>query len=474
MNAPRRMSAPAPALDARELGLQAATRLVAALRTGRSYAIGNPVFRHQLEQLLEVLAPLLRERGTAQIVVLDGDLHLNGARLPLRAVNLRFIEQLVQEFRLREVLGIEFAHGLKIEELEEFMRYFLASEVNKGAALADACASHGIDRVRVVLAAAGAGSDGSSGGGAGAEGGAPPSWALALAAYDRALQNARSLLEGDALERDLDVRHLKRVAQPLVDGALAGDAPVGLTDVRHGNEPAWMHAVHVCLLAVTVGRHLGLERQALASLGVAALLHDVGHDALPPDLPASADDRTAEAWRLVRTHTVAGVRRIARATRLDATTLDALFAALEHHGGDTGAPAPAATTAMSQIIGVADAFVSLLSYGGARGAALTPCDVLGQVLGPLAGRFDPAVRAALVRAVGLHPPGQIVELDDGTVARSIGPHPHDPERPYIQVLVDSEGARTSGDERTRIELLPADRGVRRALPVAEWPKEDAA
>ncbi len=69
MMTPRSRPAATPADAGRDAGRDAgpmvASRLIAVLRTGRSYAIGNPVFTSQLDQLLEVLAPVLLETGEA-------------------------------------------------------------------------------------------------------------------------------------------------------------------------------------------------------------------------------------------------------------------------------------------------------------------------------------------------------------------------------------------------------------------------
>lgn len=450
----------------REHGLQVAMRLVATLRTGRSYAIGNQSFTRQLQQLLDALKPVFAEHGQALVASLDGDVHVNGVRLPLRPASLKFLEQLAAEFQVREIAGVEFRAGLALPELEGFMRYFLPSELYKGGELAHACATQDFRHVRPLEAMA-AEEPATGSGDAAASAGAslpPPAWT-------RALQNAARLLGGEPGPRALELRHLKRVSQPLVDEVLAdppGTAP--LADARLAPAGGWEHGVHVCVLAIAVGRQLGLERTALSELGVAALLHDAGKDAVaglvrrPPASRGPAERAEAES------HTLEGLRRVALSTTLNATSLLAMRAALEHHaGGPDGYPEfsrewrPAAA---SRIVAIADAWVSLLARREEGRPAPTPGEALGLVLGPLGARFHPALRGALVRVLGVHPPGQLVELDDGTIARSLGGSPEDPERPVVEPLADAAGARAAGP-------LPPERSVRRALPRAEWPARAA-
>jgi HD-GYP domain-containing protein (c-di-GMP phosphodiesterase class II) len=49
-----------------------------------------------------------------------------------------------------------------------------------------------------------------------------------------------------------------------------------------------------------MGQALGLQRQVLADLGVAALLHDIGKIAVPGDVLRKPASLSAEEWNLVR------------------------------------------------------------------------------------------------------------------------------------------------------------------------------
>lgn len=452
----------------REQGLQVAMRLVATLRTGRSYAIGNRGFTQQLQQLLEALAPVLEEQGEAIVVSLDGDLHLNGVRLPLRSSSLRFLEQLAQEFQVRQIAGVEFRSGLALGELEEFMRYFLPSELYKGGDLYHACATQDLQHVRPVESVAHEAAHE-------ADAALAPEASDAMHAYGRALHNAELLLGGLGPGHGLELRHLKRVSQPLVDTVSAGGAGTrALASVHQFGGTASAHAVHVCVLAVAVGRQLGLDRAALSELGVAALLHDAGQPLVIGRVTRPIAQRGPAERAEVESHALEGLRRVALSTTLNATSLAAMRAALEHHaGGPGGYPAlsPGWRVApVSQVVAIADAFVSLLEHRESGRPSLTPYEALGRVLGPLAPLFPAGLRAALARALGVYPPGQVVEMDDGSIARSLGGLPGEPERPVVEWLVDAAGGGIEPGARSGVPL-PPERSVRRALPLAAWPPQ---
>jgi len=75
-----------------------------------------------------------------------------------------------------------------------------------------------------------------------------------------------------------------------------------------------------------------------------------------------------------------------------------------------------------------------------------------------------------VQSVGLYPPGQMVELDDGSKALVLAPNAADPARPHVRVLLDSSGMWLAEDAPVEFKPLPAERGVRRALRVEEYPE----
>lgn len=453
--------------ELRGQGLQLVTRLVALLRTGRSYSIGNQAFTAQLEQLLILLRPTLSAHGHAQIAQIDGDLYLNTVPVPLRPSSLRSQEQLHSEFALREISGIRFEASLQLRELEDFMRYFLPSELYKGAELVAACQAAGLTAATAVLHAQA--NDGSLT--APSNDHPAPAFSQALQAYDTALRQARALLEPARFERGIELRYVKRLLQPLIEAATTEEpAIVGLAWAT-AEDDACVHGMHVSLVSIGMGVRLGLDRAALAELAVAALLHDIGQS-YTHEILVDHEQRDDEARARQAAHVTAGVAALAQNTTLNRTSLRAMRAALEHHvWAANGHPALATDwkpSAASRLIAVADAFVSMSTLHGEAGRRMTPYTALSSVLASIGEGREPALAAALVRAVGLYPPGQVVELDDHSLARALAPSSSDPERPIVELLTTSSGTLLPAGERL-VMPLANERSVARALPIDEWP-----
>ena len=434
-----------------EIALQLASRFWALVRSGRAYSVGHVTYTSQLEGYVTLLAGALEQDGVVRLSAPEGELCMNGLVLPNRANMQKALEGMVQEFAARTLEGIEFTRGLTLGELETFMSYFLPGERWKGAELIAACDDAGLVHaralpVRLPIAPLGAGELPAS---------SPEAAASTPAVWRTALAGARALLEGDAMDQGVELRHVKRLLQPMIDAVLRGERLVSALALVAPGASAWSHGAHTALLAVCVGARLGLSRHDLADVAVAALLHDAGHGWGEAGGPEMVDEHREPA-----PHTRDGLRRVAWSTTLNPTSLGVMRAALEHHG-------PAASL-LSQLVSMCDAYVTLLSRGDLLEAKLSPSSALVRLIGPFSERWHPALPAALVRALGVHPPGQVVELDDGSIARAMGPDPDDPERPWVEPVVDARGVTVPPGTRAAVPL-PPQHYITRALPRTEWP-----
>ena len=480
----------------RHLGVQMVVRYLAVLRTGKAYQVGNQVFRSQLDALYETIAPLLDEFGEVVLVSLEGDLYLNGVRLPMKAGNLRHFDTLMREFTRRRIAGIKIVQGLQPDELESFFGLFLRPHEFTGTPLLEACIAAGLDHVQPAVHASteegeeseeylGDFDEDDAERGAGGEGDAPnvserddPVAGIrggAHKSYAIAMHGARSLLTTTSLQEGTELRHAKRVVQPLIDGAFSSEpVVVGLSILGHHDEYTYAHAVNVCMVAVTIGHAFGLDRRALADLGVAALLHDVGKAVVGPKIAHPLEEFTPEEQALAEKHPGEGARLIARSTVLNPTTMRCMRVAIEHHLTSDGKGYPkgesiARASLLSRLVSVADCYVSLMTHRSELGRNVTPYDALGLMLGPLNRRFYPALLWALVKAMGYFPPGQLVELEDTSIALVLSPNADDFYRPHVRLIVLADGSRPEGDRPIELRPLPEGRRVRRALKAEEYP-----
>src|SRR6185369_10206794 len=218
------MTGPSPILhpddDPRlEIALQLASRFWQLVKSARAYSVGHVTYTSQLESYLTLLSTALEKEGAVRFDAPEGELCMNGEQLPDRAHMQKALESLAQEFAARTLEGIEFTRGLSLGELETFMSYFLPGERWKGAELVAACDDAGLVHARALplrVAAEPLGAGPLPESSAEAAANLPPAWRALLA-------GARALLEGDAMDQGIELRHVKRMLRELIDAVLAGE-----------------------------------------------------------------------------------------------------------------------------------------------------------------------------------------------------------------------------------------------------------
>jgi HD-GYP domain-containing protein (c-di-GMP phosphodiesterase class II) len=217
-----------------------------------------------------------------------------------------------------------------------------------------------------------------------------------------------------------------------------------------------------------MGQALGVHRQGLADLGVAALLHDIGKIAVPGEVLRKPGALDPEEWQLIRRHPIEGVKMMLRMPGLSPLTLDTMRVCLEHHMNfdRTGYPdvkQPWGQAAMSRIVAVADCFDAMTAHRAYHKRPRTPFEALQLLLGPSRVQFDPAVLWALVRTVGLYPAGSVLLTSSNRVVLAMSPNPSDLRRPHVRELVSSEGVVVPEDGAEPENLADTDERVIRVL-----------
>jgi diguanylate cyclase (GGDEF)-like protein/putative nucleotidyltransferase with HDIG domain len=154
------------------------------------------------------------------------------------------------------------------------------------------------------------------------------------------------------------------------------------------------HSEAVASLAVALGRRLGLSREDLDDVRLAALLHDVGKIAVPPSILSKPSSLTTDERSLIERHAMIGYELL---RDLGLAPVDEYV--LHHHerwdgtgypGGLAGAEIPFG----SRLILVADAFDALTSDRSYRNRVSVEA-AMHELEGEAGRQFDPLIVATL-------------------------------------------------------------------------------
>jgi HD-GYP domain-containing protein (c-di-GMP phosphodiesterase class II) len=444
--------------DARETatGLALVPRLNALLRAGRLYHESNRSFQRHVEEVLATLSAWPDEE--VALVCMGDCFHLNG-------VGLR------REFEERALGAVRFLPGITPEEVQAFVRVWLAARAPEQAErLPEEVAEAGVLRI-VPVRARDLGQAAPAGEAAG-ELDFSDERARARDIFWRAVRGTGHLLAEASRTGRPAMRRARRLVQPVVDSILRDDYSVlGMMALKSHDEYTCAHCVNVSVLSVSMGHSLGLPRGTLAHLGVAALFHDLGKIAVPPEVLHKPGALTGEEWDQLRRHPLEGLRIMARMPGLAALNLDAMRVCFEHHWNADGSGYPECgervpPSAFARIVAVADVFDALTAHRAYRRRPFTGHEALSQMAGPERHRYDPAAVWALVRSVGLFPAGTVLETESGRRVLSLSPNPADCRRPRCRLLDGPGGAPDARDAELWSPMPPHER-VRRVIAPEE-------
>jgi HD-GYP domain-containing protein (c-di-GMP phosphodiesterase class II) len=216
---------------------------------------------------------------------------------------------------------------------------------------------------------------------------------------------------------------------------------MSLIDVVGSNGVAWglsEHAINVCTLALLIGRQFSLKDDVLLELGRGALFHDVGYRALPMKVKFQPAGMRVEADpQLHRLHPEMGRRLLS--SFLDASPM-LLEMITQHHERLDGSGFPQglggeALSQLSRIVMVADHYDELCNAPDPT-TSLNPHTALSRlyrhvVMKGESSKFCENVVQALVQAIGVYPPGSLVELTDGFMGVVSSINVHQPTKPIV-------------------------------------------
>lgn len=262
-----------------------------------------------------------------------------------------------------------------------------------------------------------------------------------LAEVDRtfiqASQRVKSLNQTLRSQPEEAIKQAGEVVRELVS-ALGGEDGAALHSINgKAAEDAYLHPLNVTVLSVMLGRQLGFDAEACHSLGLGALLHDIGKLQIPSKVLLKSEPLTRPEQQLLQLHCEFGVRH-GQELMLDDEVLRIIQ---EHHEYCDGSGYPkglreAAIGRLSRVVSLVNAFDDLCNPMDPR-QALSPHEALALMFKQQRERYDEVALKTFIRSMGIYPPGSLVQLEDQRYALVLGMHPSLPLRPTLIVYEPS-------------------------------------
>ena len=239
----------------------------------------------------------------------------------------------------------------------------------------------------------------------------------ALGVFREARRITKSLLDEARLGASVNTEAAKSTVNECVQSILRNpDALTWMSKMRNEDEYTAEHCLNVCILAISFGRHLGYEEEALQHIGLCGLLHDVGKMKIPPEILNKPDRLTDKEFKMIKAHTVHGRNLLMTAPGSYHGVVDVAYShheRLDGNGYPRGLKA-SGISEFSRVVAIADAYDAMTAkrvYEDARSST----DALKEIFDNRGTQFDERLAEQFLEMVGLYPPGSIVEMTNGCV-----------------------------------------------------------
>jgi len=252
---------------------------------------------------------------------------------------------------------------------------------------------------------------------------------------------AQSLLAQIAqdVQRSLnpDLERLRGVVSEMVlSVARNPDALLWLARLRRTDQYSYDHSLDVSAHVMIFGRYLGLGDEAVATLGMAGMLQDVGKLRLPVRLLHKKGALSPREYEILRTHVDFSLQILAASPHATPQMLDIVG---RHHERCDGSGYPHglkgdAVGLMAEIAGLCDVYCAMTRerpYGEAASSQVA----LDAVRAQRGTGFSESTVDQFVQCVGLYPVGTLVELNTGEVAVVVAQNRIRRLKPRVMILL---------------------------------------
>jgi len=261
---------------------------------------------------------------------------------------------------------------------------------------------------------------------------------VAKEVHSLASEAVSSLFEEIRLGAQVDGTKVKQAVNGCVDSILRNpDASVWLTRMQAKHEATAQHSLNVAALSIVMAKAAGMSQREMEDVGVCGMLHDVGKTSISAEVLSKTGKLTAEEHLEMQKHARYG-RDILLSTK--SVMSGAADVAHSHHEREDGTGYPRKLTSDSipvfaKIVAIAEAYDTMTTKQTYRNAR-SPSEALQELYSLRGKQFDEDMVIKFIDAVGIFPPGSIVELINGEIGIVLS-NTTDKLRPRVIVILDA-------------------------------------
>lgn len=206
-----------------------------------------------------------------------------------------------------------------------------------------------------------------------------------------------------------------------------------LADLRIYDEFTYAHSANVMSLSLLMGVTLGYQYEQLRTLGIGAMLHDLGKTMIPDFILHKPGKLTEAEFEVMRSHPERGVKAISGHTW---ATTDIKAIIMHHHERFNGTGYPHGLKGkdipeMARIVALCDVYDSLVAKRMFK-PGMPPYHAYQAILNSMNVHFEARMVWAFQNFIVPYPKNCVVVLNSGEIAKVIRVNRDDPLRPVVE------------------------------------------
>jgi len=241
-------------------------------------------------------------------------------------------------------------------------------------------------------------------------------------------------------EEDFELEPVKEAVTACIESILHNqDALLLLSNIKNTDEYTAEHCLRVAIMAIAFAKFLGMDEDELHTIGIGAMLHDVGKMRVPLDILNKPGKLSPAEYCLMQDHAIEGFKLLKPKKKLSPESIEI---ALSHHERLNGKGYPHKLkehqiTRYTKIVTIVDTYDAITServYSSAK----SPAVAFKVLLDEKTQQFDQELAHSFVEWIGIYPVGSIVEMQTGEIGIVTQVHPEQKLRPRVLLITDEK------------------------------------
>lgn len=201
----------------------------------------------------------------------------------------------------------------------------------------------------------------------------------------------------------------------------------------------YAHSMDVCIYSLIAAKAMGLSYEDIITLGIGALLHDIGKCKVPEHILNKKGRLTKEEFEMVKKHPTFGLQILGNISQMNSRVARII---MEHHERCDGSGYPRHLKGeeidqLSKIVAVADIYDALTSDRIYKKKIL-PHEAAEYLLAISCSELDASITKVFLENIAIYPKGCQVLLSTNEVAVVTNSNKIMPIRPTVKLLTDTD------------------------------------